>query len=113
EAELLGDVEQLLRRHPLQVAQRVLRETFGNGRHRPVGLLRLVAVVVTRQAVVAETVAAAALAIAAVAEAVAAVAAATVALFMAATGVVLLRGDVATTLRAGRRCGGRSSGSGR
>src|SRR5690606_7476566 len=112
EPELLGDVQQLLRRHPLQVAQRVLREPFGNGRHRPVGLLRFAAVVVPRQAVVAEPVAAATLAVAAVAEPVAAVAAAAIALVMAAAGLVLrlLGGFAVAALRAGRRCRGRGWG---
>ena len=56
DVQLLGDVEQLLRRHALEVAERVLREAFGHaaacGRCGEV-LLLLAAVVVLRQAVVA------------------------------------------------------------
>src|SRR5690606_3577113 len=85
DAELIGDVEQLLRRHPLQVAQRVLRETFGDDRHRPIRLL--VVVVVARQAVVTVAVA---VAVAAVAEAVAAAAVAVAALALLRLAVVLL-----------------------
>src|SRR5690606_16279419 len=72
DVELFGDVEQLVRRHALEVAQRVLREAFGDVRRRQaVGLLLLaVAAVVLRQAALAVAVA---LAVAAVAEAVAAV----------------------------------------
>src|SRR5690606_15731359 len=108
DAELLGDVQQLLRRHPLQVAQRVLREAFGDVRHRTGGLLAFVAVVVARQAIVAEALAAAALAVAAIAETVAAVAA-PFALVAAALRLVLLaavlrRWRVAAALGGGSGC---------
>src|SRR5690606_4185848 len=69
DAQLVGDVEQLLRRHALEVAQRVLREALGDARRRQ-ALALVGAAVVARQAVVAATAAA----VAAVAEAVAAVA---------------------------------------
>src|SRR3546814_10879527 len=64
DAQLFGDVEQLVRRHALEVAQRVLREAFGDARRRQ-ALALVVAVVVARQAVVAA--AAVAVAVAAVA----------------------------------------------
>src|SRR3546814_9241291 len=70
DAQLFGDVEQLVRRHALEVAQRVLREAFGDARRRQ-ALALVVAVVVARQAVVAA--AAVAVAVAAVAEALAAI----------------------------------------
>src|SRR5690606_21221422 len=70
-AELLGDVEQLVRRHALEVAERILREAFGNAGWRQ-ALALVVAVVVARQAVVAVAVAVS-VAVAAVAEALAAV----------------------------------------
>src|SRR5690606_20450957 len=110
DAELLGDVEQLLRRHPLQVAQRVLRETLGDVGHRP-ALLRLVAVVVARQAVVAVAVA---VAVATVAEAVAAVAvaAALALLLVAALALVAARvvAAVAALRLRGLLLGGRGGG---
>src|SRR3546814_8672423 len=70
DAQLFGDVKQLVRRHALEVAQRVLREALGDvGRRQALALV--VAVVVARHAVVAA--AAVAVAVAAVAEALAAV----------------------------------------
>src|SRR5690606_34390047 len=116
DAELFGDVQQLLRRHALQVAQRILREAFRDGRHRPVRLRLLAAVVVPGQAVVAETVAAATLAVATVAEAVATVAAAAVALVMAAALLLvlgLLLGRFATAALGGRGRGSRRGWRGR
>src|SRR3546814_9014418 len=70
DAQLFGDVKQLVRRHALEVAQRVLREALGDvGRRQALALV--VAVDVARHAVVAA--AAVAVAVAAVAEALAAV----------------------------------------
>src|SRR5690606_12713468 len=114
--ELLSDVQQLLRRHPLQVAQRILREAFGDVRHRPV-LRRLVAVVVARQAVVAMAVAVAAVAEAVAAAAVAATAFAAFAALAAGVAAIAVVAAVAGLLRAavvGRRrglAGGRRVGA--
>src|SRR5690606_18101477 len=96
--QLLGDFQQLVRRHPLQVAQRVLREALRHARVRPrnVRLLRTVAVVL-HATVVARTVT---LAVAAVAEALAAVVAAAFAVGIVA---VVLSAAVLATLARG--CG--------
>src|SRR5690606_8861451 len=96
--QLLGDFQQLVRRHPLQVAQRVLREALRHARvrTRDVRLLRTVAVVL-HAAVVARTVA---LAVAAVAEALAAVVAAAF-----AVGIVPVVLVAAVLASLARRCG--------
>src|SRR5690606_4801110 len=86
DVQLVGDVEQLLRRHPLEVRQRVLREALGDVRRRQaVGLV----VVVGRQAVVAWAIATRAVAVAAVARTVPAVALAML-LLVAALGLAVL-----------------------
>src|SRR5690606_32655407 len=100
---LLGDVEQLVRRHPLELAQRILGETFGDVRRRhAVGLLVAAAAVVLRQAAIARAITAAALlAVAAIAEAVALAVALGVVLVAAA--IVLLRLALALALTGIRR----------
>src|SRR5690606_4894007 len=68
DVQLFGQVEQLMRRHPLQVAQRVLRETFGDVRRRQArGLVVAIAVFARRPGLEAVS-----RAVAAVADAVAA-----------------------------------------
>src|SRR5690606_9036437 len=110
DVELLGDVEQLVRRHPLQVAQRVLREALGDARRRQAVRLLVAVAVVLGQAAVAVAVA---LAVAAVAEAVATAAAGAavvaVALVLLALRLAAFALGVAAAGggRGGRRLGGR------
>src|SRR5690606_102544 len=100
DVELLGDVEQLVRRHPLELAQRILGEAFGDVRRRhAVGLLVAAAAVVLRQAAIARAITAALLPVAAIAEAVALAGA--LGVVLVAAPVVLLRLALALT---GIRC---------
>src|SRR5690606_38380716 len=121
DVQLLGDLQQLVRRHALEVAQRILREALRHARVRTARVLRLVVrALVLHAAVFAETLA---LAVAAVAEPLPAVAAATFArvafgaALLAATlggrlglATVGLLAAVLSTLRGRRGCGRRRSG---
>src|SRR5690606_1177323 len=123
DVQLLGDLQQLVRRHALEVAQRVLREALRPARVRSRRvLLAVVAAVVLHAAFLAEALA---LAVAAVAEAVAAVAAAALALVAVAAVAILAALAILVLLaaalrgRLGRRGvlatlgGGRSAAGGR
>src|SRR5690606_27833590 len=85
DVQLLGDLEQLVRGHALEVGQRVLREALGDVRGRQA--VGVVVAVVLREAVVALAVA---LAVAAVLEALAAVALALLLVLLAAALVLAL-----------------------
>src|SRR5690606_27561984 len=120
DVQLLGDLQQLVCGHALEVAEGVGREALGHARLRPLRvLLAAVAALVLHAAFLAEALA---LAFAAVAEALAAVAAAALALLALAAVVAALaavavlavlalrRALLAATLRGGRLLGRRGLG---
>src|SRR5690606_12257001 len=111
DVQLLGDLQQLVRRHALEVAQRVLGEAFRHAGMRTRDVRLVLGAVVLHAAVVAEALA---LAIAAVAEAVATVAAAfavaVVAVLATILAAVLVIGVLLATLLAAALLGRRVLG---